>query len=294
MMLQYAYYPGCSLEHTASPYDKSIRAVFKALDIGLHEIEDWNCCGATMYMSVKKIVGYAISARNLALAQNMGMQICAPCSSCYTILRKTNRHIAWDPKERAKINEALAAAGLKYDTLVEVRHPLDILINDLGLDAIKAKLKKSLKGIRVAPYYGCQVIRPHGYFDDVDEPVTMDQLLSTLGAEVVPYPCKVRCCGGMLMTTQEEIALDLNMKLLQAANDTKAEIIATACPLCQMNLEAYQGKINRAFGRDFNIPVVYFSHLMGAALGISSEEMGLDKMLVDPVKLRSLAEGVAV
>ena len=293
-MLQYAYYPGCSLEHTASPYDKSIRAVFKALDIGLHEIEDWNCCGATMYMSVKKIVGYAISARNLALAQNMGMQICAPCSSCYTILRKTNRHIAWDPKERAKINEALAAAGLKYDTVVEVRHPLDILVNDLGLDAVKAKMKKSLKGIRVAPYYGCQVVRPHGHFDDVDEPVTMDQLLSTLGATVVPYPCKVRCCGGMLMTTQEEVALDLNMKLLQAAADTNAEIIATACPLCQMNLEAYQGKINSTFGSNFNIPVVYFSHLMGAALGISSEEMGLDKMMVDPAKLRRLAEGVAV
>jgi heterodisulfide reductase subunit B len=293
-MLQYAYYPGCSLEHTASPYDKSIRAVFKALDIGLHEIEDWNCCGATMYMAVKKIVGYAISARNLALAQNMGMQICAPCSSCYTILRKTNRHIAWDPKERAKINEALAAAGLKYDTLVEVRHPLDILVNDLGLDAIKAKLRRNLQGLRVAPYYGCQIIRPHGYFDDVDEPVTMDRLLTTLGAEVVPYPCKVRCCGGMLMTTQEEIALDLNMKLLQAAKDTNAEIIATACPLCQMNLEAYQRKINSAFGSNFNIPVVFFSHLVGAALGISSHEMGLDKMLVDPVKLRCLAEGVAV
>ena len=125
-MLQYAYYPGCSLEHTASPYDKSIRAVFKALDVGLHEIEDWNCCGATMYMSVKKIVGYAISARNLALAQNMGMQVCAPCSSCYTILRKTNRHIDWNPKEREKINEALLEVGLKYETSVEVRHPLDI------------------------------------------------------------------------------------------------------------------------------------------------------------------------
>lgn len=293
-MLQFAYYPGCSLEHTASPYDKSIRAIFKALDIGLHEIEDWNCCGATMYMSVKKIVGYAISARNLALAQNMGMQICAPCSSCYTILKKTNRHIAWDPKERAKINEALSAAGLTYDTLVEVRHPLDILVNDLGIEAIKARVKKSLAGIRVAPYYGCQIVRPHGQFDDVDEPVTMDRLLSALGAEVAPYPCKVRCCGGMLMTTQEEVALDLNMKLLQAAADNNAEVIATACPLCQMNLESYQGKINRVFGRNLAIPVVYFSHLVGAALGLSSEELGLDKMLVDPVKLRTLAEGAAV
>ena len=293
-MLQYAYYPGCSLEHTASPYDKSIRAIFKALDIGLHEIEDWNCCGATMYMSVKKIVGYAISARNLALAQNMGMEICAPCSSCYTILRKTNRHIAWDPKERAKINEALSAAGLKYDSSVKVRHPLDILVNDLGLEAIKAKVKRSLQGLRVAPYYGCQIVRPHGYFDDVDEPVTMDRLLAVLGAQAVPYPCKVRCCGGMLMTTQENVALDLNMKLLQGAVDNNAEVIATACPLCQMNLEAYQGKINRAFGSNFNIPIVYFSHLVGAALGISSHEMGLDLMLVNPTKLRALAEGAAV
>ncbi len=293
-MLHYAYYPGCSLEHTASPYDKSIRTLFKALDIGLHEIEDWNCCGATMYMSVKKIVGYAISARNLALAQSMDMQICAPCSSCYTILRKTNRHIAWDPKERAKINEALAAAGLTYDTVVKVRHPLDILVNDLGIGTIKARVTHNLNGLKVAPYYGCQIVRPHGYFDDVDEPVMMDRLLSAVGAEVVPYPCKVRCCGGMLMTTQEEIALDLNMKLLQAAADTGAEVIATACPLCQMNLEAYQGKINKTYGRHFHIPVVYFSHLVGAALGITSHEMGLDKLLVEPTKLFGLMKGAAV
>ncbi len=290
-MLNYAYYPGCSLEHTASPYDMSIRTVFKSLDIGLHEIDDWNCCGATMYMSVKKIVGYAISARNLALAQKMDMQICAPCSSCYTILRKTNRHIAWEPKERVKINEALSAAGLTYDTYVKVRHPLDILVNDFGIEAIKAKVRHSLNGLRVAPYYGCQIVRPHGYFDDVDEPMTMDRLLTALGAEVVPYPHKARCCGGMLMTTSEDVALDLNMRLLQAAVDTNAEIIATACPLCQMNLEAYQGKINNLYGRDFSIPVVYFSHLVGAALGIAPKEMGLDKMLIEPVKLCELAKG---
>jgi len=279
-MMEFAYYPGCSLEHTASPYDKSIRAVFKALGIGLHEIEDWNCCGATMYMSVKKIVGYAISARNLALAQNMGMQICAPCSSCYTILRKTNRHIAWDPRERAKINEALKAADLSYDTLVEIRHPLDILVNDLGLSAVAAKVSNPLRGLRVAPYYGCQIVRPHGGFDDVDDPVHMDELFQCLGAEVVPYPCKVRCCGGMLMTTQDEIALALNLKLLEAATDNGAQVIATACPLCQMNLEAYQQKINKAFGSSFRMPVVYFSHLVGLALGLEPRELGLDKLMI--------------
>lgn len=291
-MLEYAYYPGCSLEHTASPYDKSVREVFKNLGIGLHEIEDWNCCGATMYMSINNTVGYAVSARNLALAQKMGMQICAPCSSCYTILRKTNRHIAWDVREREKINAALKAANLSYDTLVEVRHPLDILMNDLGVEAIKAKIKKRLDGIKVAPYYGCQIVRPIGYFDDVDNPVKMDQLLSALGAEVVDYPCKVRCCGGMLMTTQEKVALTLNLGLLQAAVDSGADMIATACPLCEMNLEAYQNKINKAFGRNFKMPIVYFSHLLGVALGIKPKAMGINKLLIQPDKLNARAKEV--
>jgi heterodisulfide reductase subunit B2 len=288
-MLQYAYYPGCSLEHTASPYDKSIRAVFKALDVGLFEIEDWNCCGATMYMSVKKTVGYSISARNLALAQNMGMPICAPCSSCYTILRKTNRHIAWDPRERAKINEALKAANLSYDKHVDVRHPLDILVNDVSLETIAARVKNPLKGIKVAPYYGCQIVRPYGYFDDVDDPVTMDRLLARVGAEVVHFPNKVRCCGGMLMTTKEDVALALNLKLLEAAADNGADMIATACPLCQMNLEAYQNKINRTFDRHFHMPIVYFSHLLGVALGISPEQLGISQLIVSPEKLSHLA-----
>jgi len=293
-MLEYAYYPGCSLECTAASYDKSIREVFKALGVGLKEIEDWNCCGATMYMSVKKIVGYAISARNLALAQKMGMDICAPCSSCYTILRKTNRHIEWEPKEREKINEALAAASLSYDTTVAIRHPLDILVNDVGLEAIKAKVVKRLDGIKVAPYYGCQIVRPHGYFDDKDDPVTMDNLLAALGAEVTYYPSKVRCCGGMLMTTQEDIALKLNNCLLQAAADNGADMIATACPLCEMNLEAYQGKINKRFGTHFDIPIVYFSHLVGVALGISPKSMGIDSLIIPPTKLTAKAEEVHV
>jgi len=281
-MSDYAYYPGCSLEHSASPYNQSILAVFEELGVHLHEIEDWNCCGATMYMSVKKIVGYAISARNLALAQNMGMPVCAPCSSCYTILRKTNRHIDWDPKERDKINEALAAAHLSYEKTVEVRHPLDILVHDVGLDVIAQKVKQRLTGVRVAPYYGCQIVRPHGFFDDVDDPVTMDELFAALGAEVVHYPAKVRCCGGMLMSTDEEMALKLNCGLLQAAVDNGANLIATGCPLCQMNLEAYQGRVNKHFGTCFNLPVVYFSHLVGVALGLEPKKLGMDKFIIPP------------
>ncbi|TFH60372.1 MAG: disulfide reductase, partial [Candidatus Zixiibacteriota bacterium] len=252
------------------------------------------CCGATMYMSVNNTVAYSISARNLAIAQKMGMDVCAPCSSCFTILQKTNRYIGWDPKEREKINQALAAANLVYDKPVAVRHPLDILVNEIGLDTIKAKVVNSLAGLKVAPYYGCQIVRPYGYFDDVDDPVTMDKLLQALGAEATHYPGKVRCCGGMLMTTQENIALKLNLGLMQAAVDNGAEMIATACPLCQMNLEAYQNKINQAFGKNFNIPIVYFTHLVGVALGMSPAKMGLDKLLVSPDKLLARAKEVRV
>lgn len=279
--MEYAYYPGCSLETTGKPYDTSVRAVFKALGIGLREIEDWNCCGATMYMSVNKLVGYAVSSRNLALAQNMGCDICAPCNSCYTILRKTNRHIQWDPKSRDQINDALSAAKLSYTKFVDVLHPLDILVNKVGIKTIQEAVTHVFDGLKVAPYYGCQLVRPVYHFDDLDDPQTMDRLLEGVGAEVVEFPHKVRCCGGMLMTTFEEVALHLNNELLTCAEANGADVIATACPLCQMNLEAYQSQINERFRTKHNMPIVYFTQLVGLALGISPAALGMDTLLVE-------------
>ena len=284
--MEYAYYPGCSLEHTGKPYDMSIREVFKALGVGLREIEDWNCCGATMYMSVDKVVGFAVSARNLALAQNMGLDICAPCSSCYTTLRKTNRHMAWNLHSRHIINESLKTANLTYEKMVEVRHPLDILVNDLGIDRIISACRYEFEGLRIAPYYGCMIVRPVYHFDDLDDPESMDNLFNALGAEVVSFPDKVRCCGGMLMTTFEEVALNLNNHLLKCAEDNGAELMATVCPLCQMNLEAYQAQINRRYHLNHHMPIVYFSQLVGLALGIEPAKLGMDTMLIGAPNLK--------
>lgn len=292
--MEYAYYPGCSLENTGKPYDMSIREVFKVLGVHLRDIEDWNCCGATFYMSVDKIVGFAVSARNLALAQNMGCDICAPCSSCYTTLRKTNRHIAWNVHSRTIINEALKAANLSYETMVGVRHPLDILVNDVGIDHIVDACQYRFEGLKVAPYYGCMIVRPVYHFDDMDDPTTMDRLLGALGADVVPYPDKVRCCGGMLMTTFEEVALSLNNELLCCAEAFGAEVIATVCPLCQMNLEAYQSQINRRYHLDHHMPIVYFSQLVGLALGIDPQKLGMNTLLIEAANLKLKAAKVAV
>jgi len=294
--MEFAYYPGCSLEYTGKPYDLSIKAVFKTLGVGLREIEDWNCCGATMYMSINKVVGYAVAARNLAIAQREGLEICAPCNSCYTILRKTNRHFAWDPDSREKINQALAAAKLSYTTEVEVRHPLDILVNDVKLDRVMAAAPFRFDGLKVAPYYGCQLVRPVYHFDDLEEPQTMDRLLESLGMDAVDFPDKVRCCGGMLMTTFEDVALQLNNDLLTHAEDAGAEVIATACPLCQMNLESYQDKINAKYGTTHRMPIVYFSQLVGKAFGHSDSALGLDSLLVQVpnFKLSPIRERIAV
>ncbi len=294
MSLRYAYYPGCSLESTGKPYDESIREIFKALDVELVDIEDWNCCGATMYMSSKKIVGYALSARNLAIAQQQGLEVCAPCSSCYTILRKANRHIQLEPKGRERINDALSAANLSYDGNTNVRHPLDILVNDVGIDNIIKKSKFRLTGMKVAPYYGCQIVRPHGYFDDTDDPQTMDQLLKGLGAEVVYYPPKVRCCGGMLMMTDEITSLKLCQELIEAGEVNGANVIATACPLCEMNLEAYQPQINKAFGTNYKMPILYFSQLIGMALGIAPVKLGIERMIVPAPKVTLTAKAEAL
>jgi heterodisulfide reductase subunit B len=283
--MDYTYYPGCSLESAHSSYSDSVKSVFKHLGCNLIELEDWNCCGATAYMSVKETMGFAISARNLALAEKYHRDIVAPCSSCFTILSKTNRYLKQLPDLNDKINQCLKEGGLEYKLSLRVRHPLDVLVNDIGIKAIKAKAKYSLEGLKIANYYGCQIVRPEKDFDDREEPVTMDNLFSALGAENVYYPMKVKCCGGMLMTTYEDVALKLSMENIESAVNNKANCIVTTCPLCQMNLEAYQDLINKTFKKDYNIPVLFFTQVLGHALGIDKKELGIDKNLTDDIKI---------
>jgi heterodisulfide reductase subunit B len=289
--VKYAYYPGCSLEKTQRGYDESVRAVFKALDQELVEIEDWNCCGATMYMSVRETVSLSVSARNLALAERTGLDILAPCSSCFTILSKTNRILNEIPEMHRDVNEALAEGGLTYGGSTRVRHPVDVLMNDIGLDTLKSRFRRSLSGLKIAPYYGCQIVRPDKTFDDREDPVLLDKMFAACGGEVVYFPMKVRCCGGMLMTTFEDTALKLNRELLQCAVDNGAEAIVTTCPLCHFNLEGYQDRINRVFGTTFRVPILYFTQLLGIALGLSPQNLGLDSSFI-PLgdKITTLAE----
>ncbi len=278
--MTYAYYPGCSLESSSKCYDWSTRYVFKALGQELQEIEDWNCCGATMYMSIKETISLVFSARNLALAEGLKADLVAPCSSCYTILNKTNKILKENFVLKAKVDQSLKRDGLKYNLTVNVRHPLDVLVNDIGLDKIRAKIVRPLKGLKIAQYYGCQIVRPYGFFDDRENPVTMDRLFEALGGESVYFPMKVRCCGGMLMTTYPDVALKLNKEIIECATEGGAGCLVTTCPLCQINLDAYQGKINKKFGTAFKMPTLFFTQLLAFALGANRDQIGFGQNLV--------------
>ncbi|MBN1223078.1 MAG: CoB--CoM heterodisulfide reductase iron-sulfur subunit B family protein [Candidatus Aminicenantes bacterium] len=278
--MEYAYYPGCSLEASARGYDESVRFVFKALGQELTEIDDWNCCGATYYMSTKETISLVISARNLAIAEKQGLDIVAPCSSCYTILYKTNHILKNNPIMKAKVNQALRKDNLSYKLTVNVRHPLEVLVNDIGIKEIAAQTRYRLEGINVAQYYGCQIVRPDRGLDDKENPIMMDSLFEALGANNIYFPMKVRCCGGMLMTTYPDVALELNKEILECAKENEADVILTTCPLCQINLEAYQNKINKSFHTDFRMPIMFFTQALGLALGGSPQELGLNRNLI--------------
>jgi heterodisulfide reductase subunit B len=287
-MAEYTYYPGCSVKGTGKHYEQSLQATFKALDLKLNEIEDWNCCGATFYMSVDEMISFTLSARNLSLAEKKGDDVVTPCSACYLALLKTQDYLARYPEIRSKVDGALDSIGRKYEGSLKVRHPLDILHNDLGLDAVKAKVSRSLKGLKVVPYYGCQIVRPYAVFDDASNPTTMDDLIEAVGAEVVDYPLKTKCCGGSLIGTVENVGLRLSYNLLKEAKKRGADVIVTICPLCQHNLECYQGGMEKKYDSELSIPVLYFTQLIGLALGIDEKELGLNRAIV-PFKLKSEA-----
>ncbi len=295
--MKYLYFPGCSLKSTGKPYEESILSVFKALDTPLEELKDWNCCGATAYMAVDEVKCFALSARNMARAIEQGgkgtqgpTQIVAPCSACYSLLLKTQHYIEENPKVGKIIKTALRDVGLESEGLnqkVKIRHPLDVLVNDIGLDRIKGKVKNPLKGMKVACYYGCLLVRPYSTFDSSYGPTTMDRLVETLGAQPVDWPLKTRCCGGTLSGTIQGVGLRLSYLILKEAQKQKVDLLLTACPLCQFALECFQDEMRTHQDRDIHMPVSYFTQLIGRAFNLSDKELGLQRLFMPIPKVAS-------
>jgi heterodisulfide reductase subunit B len=279
-MKKYAYFPGCSLEKMALSYNRSSVETTKHFGIELQELEDWNCCGATTYFHIDQLLAYTLVARNLAIAEKEGLDLVAPCSACYKNAYFTNEYIKEDPDLADHINYALEQDNLRFNGDIAVHHIIDIFANEVGPEEIRSRVTNPLDGLKVAPYYGCQIVRPRKNGEEIENPQFFEEIVSAMGAEAVDFADRLRCCGASLIMTSRHAALMMVKVLLQNAINSGADVIATACPLCQVNLECYQGQVNEEFGTDFSVPVLYFTQLMGLALGIPRRQLGIGKELV--------------
>lgn len=275
--MRYAYYPGCSLAESAGEYDVSTRLVMECLGATLVDVPDWTCCGASAVESVSRLLAFALPARNMALAQSDGREVdmLVPCSACYLNLRRVQEETVHDRALAHDLEEVLSAESLTYNGTVRVRHLLDVLGRDFGPGQISHHVTRPLEGLAVAPYYGCQILRPYEVFDDPERPVSMEPLLKAAGADVHPWSAGNICCGASLMATEKDVALVSVARILEAARG--ADVIATVCPLCQMNLEAYQSEAIREGGMGRPVTVLYLPQLLGLAMGFSPKQMLLDK-----------------
>ncbi|QEP44907.1 heterodisulfide reductase [Ectothiorhodospiraceae bacterium BW-2] len=294
---EYSFYPGCSSQSGASSinYLRSTQTICQELDIQLNEIPDWNCCGASIgYGGGGELPRISLSARNIALSQQAhGPQdIVATCAACWLATREAKERIEESQRVRSGIESALGEIGVKIEgEMPKSRHMVEVLLEDVGLDEIKSKVKKPLDGLKIAGYVGCQTNRPFGIDgESFENPKYLDKIIETVGASPVEnYEKKVSCCGGALMFSEPEKSQALVRDIIEAAYDGGADMIVTPCPVCQMNVEVYQDQINATYGTKFQLPVVYYSTLMSVAFGRSGKDAALDGQIIKAKQLESIA-----
>ncbi len=279
--MKIAYYPGCSLHSTGIEYDLSTRKVCEVLGIELAEVKDWICCGATPAHQYDELISAALPAKNLALTVQTDnlKEVCVPCASCYSRLKCTQDKLV--DADLKKVVELIIDDSFPED--VKVFHILDLIVEKVGFNAIEEKVVKNLNGTKIACYYGCLMTRPPKVTGkkDFENPTDMEKVLEALGAQTVDWNLKTFCCGAGFALTQTDVVLELTKKILADAESSGAEAVSVGCPLCHANLDGRQQQINKKFGTNFNIPIFYFTELMGLAFGIEAKEMGLQKHLTE-------------
>jgi heterodisulfide reductase subunit B2 len=274
--MKYLYYPGCSLEGSALEYNISTKAVLAALGVELQELPDWTCCGATAASAISPLLSLALPARNLAIAESIadGCDILVPCSACYLNLKKAEETIRREPGMLDKLNEILETENLKLSGRVRVRHLLDVLSRDITSTQIQSRTERPLSRLSIAPYYGCQCLRPYPVFDNPEKPVSMNAMIEEAGARVHPWTMGGVCCGASNLNTHPSVGISLVSDLLKEARG--ADAIVTVCPMCQLNLEAYQHKVSAACNEPLQIAVLYLPQLLGIAFGLPNVDIRLD------------------
>jgi heterodisulfide reductase subunit B len=281
------YFPGCTLNTTARGFDNALRASAQALGVDLVELPEWNCCGATFPLLADNVLDLAGPARVLVAAREAGDTLAVACTTCYNVLRRTNRAIASDEEKREKLNFFIEA---EYEGDLQVLDVLQVLRDEVGFENIARVVKRPLTGLKAAAYYGCMVLRPAAEvaYDDPENPHTLDDLLGALGAEAIHYPHKGECCGSYLAVISAEVTTEMSYTVLSSAQKSGAQAVVTNCPLCQFNLDRQQVEIGRRHAGYQSIPVFYFSQLLGMALGLDTDDFGWGQHYVDPRPILAL------
>lgn len=282
--MKIGYYPGCSLRGMAIDFGKSTEATCEALGIELEEIPDWSCCGASAAHSTNHLLGLALPARNLSLAEEAGFHsVAAPCAMCSNSMKKTHEIILSDKRTAAEIARI---TGHDYRGTVTVLNAIQIFL-EFGLDELAKRVVLPLTGLKVACYYGCLLTRPPDLlkFDDAEQPVLMDEVCKVVGAEPIEWAFKTECCGAGFSMSRTDLVCELTRRILENAVNNGAEAMVVACPMCHSNLDMRQANINKMFGTDFDIPVVYLTELVGLAIGVKPKKLGLRKHFVDPMRV---------
>jgi heterodisulfide reductase subunit B len=283
--MKYGYYPGCSLEGISMEYDHSMRSLFAALDITVEDLSEWICCGTLAAPSISRLLGVATPLWNVAKAKQEGFeQLVAPCSACVYHFKNAEKQVNTNSKLMTEVESVLE---MPLNDLPRTVHPLEILVNDGFEERIKSGVRQDLSDLKVVCYYGCHISRPAEVmqFDDPENPQSMDRLLNWVGVETLEWLCKVDCCGAHFSLIKPDIVVDLCAELLESALDVGADAIVVACPMCHANLDTRQDEISAKVGHPINLPVLYFSQVLGYALGLEPKALGLKRHIIDPLPL---------
>jgi heterodisulfide reductase subunit B len=258
---------------------ESAVAVSRALGIELVEIDGWSCCGATAAHQTDRVLAASLPASNLLLAKQMGLDTVVTCAACYNRMKAANHEVSTSPDMQQKVADAV---GSPYDGSVAVRHLIEVMLEDVGIEKLRKSFKQSMSGLKVAAYYGCLLVRPHDItnFDDAENPTSLDRLVEAMGGRSVDWPCKVDCCGGGLNLTRTDMVVKLSGSIIDMALAAGADCIAVACPMCQASLDLRQKDMQNKSGRRYQMPTVYVTQLLGLCLGIAPKELGLNRLMV--------------
>lgn len=282
--MKLSYYPGCTLKNHAKNFEDSTLCSLKQLGIGVEELPRWNCCGTVFSLTTDDLIHHIAPVRNFIRAKEQNSdKLFTLCAMCYNTLKRSNQRVKDNPEDLEKINDFMYREETNYQGDVQVLHLLEILQNDIKFENIAKKINKSLGGLKVASYYGCMLVRPQDIgFDDMENPSSMDDLMSTLGAQPVEFPYKTECCGAYQTVDNQDIVAERTFQILSSAQSRGAEVVAVSCPLCAFNLDQRQKKTVQNYPEFKHIPVLYFTQLLALALGCPKKSLRLDLHHIDP------------